>query len=909
MPAALHILRLKVGGWKAISENNPIEIDFRDAGIFGSSALIVGPNESGKSSLFSALRFALFEKHNRRGDASKNWVNNDSDEAKIEVDLLINGHNYSIIKTRKLTKGGTSLLYEGLGTEKTIIQRGNDADTKVLELLGASAHSSRNEEEMPSNWGLLAWLLAPQGMDSVNPARESGTETLGLNRVMSPELSSLETALNKSNATELNANGTPRKHGKYYEADEEEKKQRNEIAVLVNKSEAFSDLMENIQKTNIKIDDSKEKVENAQGEYDGVIGDHSDSEPVLGLNLESLEKTVSTLEKQKTEFLQELNTLKQLEKELADARTNEKGSIEDEATSHAVLNTNVLEQRIQDNKEKENELTLEELRKQHREHATRVSEIEQQMKRKSLLAELSKVEELMAESVEVLKGGVILDLEVLQAIKSLIDQYTSVQQRIDAKKDVSGLTVESEGEFDGKIIVDGEEQSSLGSPKPFGIGLDIQTKKGTTIIVKSITQDDDENLLAERNQLKTDFGKYNVSDFNELCEKYQTEQNRSSSVQSIDQNLALLRSKEILEKDISQIDLIEFSEDELKDIEILISERNEMQDTLDTDAKTLKQLRLDNQENRARLGELRKQHEQLRIFRAERETIVKSNDRQVREEIQRKGGIEQRKTRLDGVKKDLKKSKKELQTTVGSLDQKRNSRKSNVKRAKTNLARSKSDFDDIKTQLTRLKYEAEQIGDENIHETLHELTTRHQDTSLLLKRLEIQALARNSLAKRIKLKISESTSIETKPIREKVSDWLYAVTEGKWRRVEMEGNLEIKEIHGPQGKMLPGEDYGSHGLQQVIHALIRLAVATHIYEKGKEDNPEFPPVSLVMDESQGHVDDARVGLLMERFNTAIEDGQVQIIALSHRESEFRNLNPVIEYRVDKRRYHGIEEEE
>ena len=183
--------------------------------MFGSSALIVGPNESGKSSLFSALRFALFENHDRGGDVTKNWVNYESDEATIEVDLLINGETYSIIKTKKSTKGGSSKLFEGIGIDKTILQRGNDADTKVLELLGASANSTRTEE-MPSNWGLLAWLLAPQGMDSVNPARESGTETLGLNRVMSPELSSLQDTLNKSNASELNpGDGTPKKHGQY----------------------------------------------------------------------------------------------------------------------------------------------------------------------------------------------------------------------------------------------------------------------------------------------------------------------------------------------------------------------------------------------------------------------------------------------------------------------------------------------------------------------------------------------------------------------------------------------------------------------------------------------------------------------------------------------------------------------
>ena len=247
----------------------------------------------------------------------------------------------------------------------------------------------------------------------------------------------------------------------------------------------------------------------------------------------------------------------------------------------------------------------------------------------------------------------------------------------------------------------------------------------------------------------------------------------------------------------------------------------------------------------------------------------------------------------------------EIATT--SIDQKRKSRKSNVKRAKKNLNRAKSDLDDIKEEMTRLKFEAEQIGNQNIHDDLHDSLTHHQDVLKRLTRLKRQVHARNRLANRIKLKISESTSIETKPIRDKVGEWLYAVTDGKWRRVTMDGNLEIKEIHGPQGKMLPGEDYGSHGLQQVIHALIRLAVATHIHEKGKKENPDFPPVSLVMDESQGHVDDDRVRLLVERFNTAIKDGEVQVIALSHRETEFRSLSPVIEYRVDKRQ--SYEEEE
>ena len=910
MPAALHILRLKVGGWKAIGEDNPIEIDFQGSNMFGSSALIVGPNESGKSSLFSALRFALFENHDRGGDVTKNWVNYESDKATIEVDLLINGKTYSIIKTRKFAKtvNASSKLFEGTDIDKTILQRGRDADTKIRELLGASAKRTRMEE-MPSNWGLLAWLLAPQGMDSVNPARESGTETLGLNRVMSPELSSLQDTLNKSNESELNPVGTPKKYGKYWEADQEEQKLRSEIIELTNKSEAFSDLMENIQKCNAKIDDLKDKEEEAQNEYDAVIGDHSDSEPLLGINLGSLKTEVDAQKLQKTELSNELKTLTGLEKELTKARGGETESIESEITVRSKLKQVVLEQQIQDTKEKNDENALEELRKQHRKSAEEIDKIEKQRNRKKLVDELTKVEEKMQNHEDILKVGPVLDLSELQDIKSLIEEYRSIQQRIDAKKDVSGLTVESEGEFDGTIFVDGEEHSSFDSPKPFGISLGIHTKKGQSITVKSITQDDDERLLEERSKLKSQFGKYDSKDFESLDDKYTTEHFRYGTSERISRDLSLWKSKDDLEKEISQITLIEFSEDKLNDIQIRITERDEMQEKLDRDSKSHKEFRKANEDSRKTIGELRKEHEKSLLLRAACVATAKAKDKHVRNEISRKGDLEQRKTRLNDAEIELKKTVKDLETATTSIDQKRKSRNSNVRRTKKNLQMAKSDSEDIQEQLTRLKYEAEQIGNDNIHDELHELSTRHQDASHLLKRLKTQVLARDRLAKRIETKISESTFNDTKPIREKVSEWLYAVTESKWRQVVMSGNLEIEEIHGPQGKILPGEDYGSHGLQQVIHALIRLAVATHIYEKGKKDNPKFPPVSLVMDESQGHVDDVRVRLLMERFNTAITDGKVQVIALSHRENEFRNLNPVIEYRVDKRRLYPIEEEE
>jgi hypothetical protein len=61
-----------------------------------------------------------------------------------------------------------------------------------------------------------------------------------------------------------------------------------------------------------------------------------------------------------------------------------------------------------------------------------------------------------------------------------------------------------------------------------------------------------------------------------------------------------------------------------------------------------------------------------------------------------------------------------------------------------------------------------------------------------------------------------------------------------------------------------------------------------------------------MDESQSHVDGDRVKRLMHVFNKQIEQGTVQVIALSHRRNEFQNLN-AMNYDISRREAYDLEE--
>lgn len=76
----------------------PIDLDFRGSGLW----LMHGANGSGKSSVFDAITFALFDK--ARGSQLAKLVNDNSKAAHVEVEFEHKGERYLVKRTLKLTK-------------------------------------------------------------------------------------------------------------------------------------------------------------------------------------------------------------------------------------------------------------------------------------------------------------------------------------------------------------------------------------------------------------------------------------------------------------------------------------------------------------------------------------------------------------------------------------------------------------------------------------------------------------------------------------------------------------------------------------------------------------------------------------------------------------------------------------
>ena len=115
----------------------------------------------------------------------------------------------------------------------------------------------------------------------------------------------------------------------------------------------------------------------------------------------------------------------------------------------------------------------------------------------------------------------------------------------------------------------------------------------------------------------------------------------------------------------------------------------------------------------------------------------------------------------------------------------------------------------------------------------------------------------------------------------------------------MEGKMKGNGKKGRERKKSEGEKDGREGKKKVRNGKIRGEVGRKKHDDKSKDMEDFPPVALVMAESQGNVDDTRVLRLVGTFNREIKSGRVQVIALPHRRNEFQTLH-ALNYNIERR---------
>lgn len=891
MPAAINLLKVTVSGWKAIDET-PVEISFE-----GESWLIYGGNETGKSSTFSAIRAALFERPDARGAFANDWVNNQTPNgARIELELLVDGRAYTIVKTRGTNGNGNTKLYDGCGGGRTQISTGTDAVNEILELIGARPRGGAGgrDLEQPQNWGILAWLLAPQGMDSVTPAREQGTQTIGLERAVSDQMVQVEETLKASLNTQLTATGRVAGNSTYKAAIDAMEDATETLSEIETRRGKYTHLLQEITQVEQLIEGENGKLAEAEEAINNLVDEEVD---LTDINAEiatiqgqidtkeqeivAAEQNVTALEEIENEANTHKNELKDFKDQIKDFHSRKKALDSEIKSNHEQIKSHA--ERLKANSEEN--LTKQGLLRVAASETTRIE----------LEGTLVKLDELENERSELLKQGPILDDDELRNMHDLVSRYDKADAMLEAISKGMGVSVQIDGDLKANWNIDGLE-TEVDSEIAFAQEMAIQSDHFTLNLKKETNED--MNWVEERNDCATEFEKYSVADSAGLRDKWEAERLRAKLAESLNAKIDPIPSREEiegrLEKLPEQTDGAEKLDEEVlegeikalgnekEDLEAIIQELNDNTEPLEQESTTLGN----------ELGA-------LRASETATDALATSAYARRDTEIEAKGVMATRVQRLNdlnGEQVDLKDGRQQLIVRKETEELAARGGLKQARRVKSHIER---ELISKQADLNTLNSNAEELGGENLQQALVKANIAVKATCQNKKRIEGVVEAERRLLNRFTDALDVATELEIGPIKDQVQIWLAAVTRGKWTQLEMDSKLNVTRIDGPASLPIEGEKVGSGGLKQVIHGLIRLAVACKIHDDKAADNPEFPPVALVMDESQGHVDDDRVRRLVGRFNAEIERGRVQVIALSHRRNEFQALN-ARNYNVERR---------
>jgi len=891
MPAAINLLKVTVSGWKAIDEN-PVEISFE-----GESWLIYGGNETGKSSTFSAIRAALFERPDARGTFANDWVNNQTPNgARIELELLVDGRAYTIVKTRGTNGNGNTKLYEGCGGGRTQISTGTDAVNEILELIGARPRGGAGgrDLEQPQNWGILAWLLAPQGMDSVTPAREQGTQTIGLERAVSDQMVQVEETLKASLNTQLTPTGRVAGHSTYKAAIDAMGDATETLSEIETRRGKYTHLLQEITQVEQLIEGENGKLVEAEEAINNLVDEEVDLTDI-NAEIATIQGQIDTKEQEIVAAEQNVTALKEIENEANTHQNKLKGFKEQIKKVHS--RKKALDSEIKSNHE------------QIKSHAERLKEnSEENLTKQGLLrvaaAETTRIElkktlvkldELENERSELLKQGPILADDELRNMHDLVSRYDKADAMLEAISKGMGVSVQIDGDLKANWNIDGLE-TEVDSEIAFAQEMAIQSDHFTLNLKKETNED--KNWVEERNDCATEFEKYSVADSAGLRKKWEAERLRAKLAESLNAKIDPISSREEIEGRLKKLPEQsdgsekldeEVLEGEIKalgsekeDLETIIQELNDNAEPLETESTTLGN----------ELGA-------LRASETATDALATSAYARRDTEIEAKGVMAtrvQRLNHLNGEQVDMKDGRQQLIVRKETEELAARGGLKQARRVKSHIER---ELISKQADLNTLNSNAEELGGENLQQALVKANIAVKATCQNKKRIEGVVEAEKRLLNRFTDALDVATELEIGPIKDQVQIWLAAVTQGKWTQLEMDSKLNVTRIDGPASLPIEGEKVGSGGLKQVIHGLIRLAVACKIHDDKAADNPEFPPVALVMDESQGHVDDDRVRRLVGRFNAEIGRGRVQVIALSHRRNEFQALN-ARNYNVERR---------
>lgn len=304
------IQRIAVANWRGLD----FELDGLDPGL----NLIAGPNESGKSRLVEALRFALFESTSGKAAHKKNLESWGvaPEKPQVTVAFELDGTTWHLEKVFLGTGCNTRLRG---GTEEL---SGEEAEQRLCDLLEVAGGTGRTEVKVQDQ-GIWSLLWVDQGESQGEPVHNTDSQNriLGL---LTEEIG--EAAAGESGKRVLALAEAER--NRYYTASTGKEKDtltrpRENVAELeqrlaeaVVRRDALANAADELERARAAVQDLTTRHQEAQGELEDLRERHQQTE-ALRHDLELAEERARTAASTQQEAAQKVERLASEHEELA----------------------------------------------------------------------------------------------------------------------------------------------------------------------------------------------------------------------------------------------------------------------------------------------------------------------------------------------------------------------------------------------------------------------------------------------------------------------------------------------------------------------------------------------------------------------------------------------------------------
>ena len=881
----MKLLHLELTDWRQFC-GGPHKISFDDR-----STIFAGPNEVGKSTIFEAIRRALFD----RCRSTAQWVQHIAPygiRGAVPTVLLEFEHNGKGLRIEKAfgEQRGTATLSERKDGGWMPIARNQDADEQLRELLGAT-FSGSTEGTRPDNWGAFQWLFVPQDERDLPEDRSQAIGHLGLPEAgVSDDFRAVLGLVDETYHETYTPTGRVSTRSEWQRIEEElDRLQRDKGAVeatlkeLDEKRRRYDEIQDQMPLLEQDTTQAKQEWDKALQEHvdlSGAEGQHdaaqarydqkkakadearrilkerlnlekADGAAAKELDVASKERASKVAERDRTsdELGKARDGVRDLENQLADARR----SLQDASDLLSIKNKEAEEKR---------------LKKVH----DRIREIEQE------------IEGLKFQLIGETPGA-----DLLEQIATLLGEAEAKRSAIGS----SALQVTVNGAPDLKILLDGRPLESetgtaiedvlIASPSGGSVRVKGDTSRAQRLAdgAKEIDQqvrdllepfkvDSLQALRALREERLNKEGKLGTLKTERLALDNRQLSEIDSTLAYLDREIEKLREGRKKRGALDAHDTL--SDQELEQlVDRLGQEISEIDKQLNDTRKERDELyqRLEGVRDEAEKAESAYQAAKARKEGAE-ESLDQHRDRS--------GSMDRCQDRADSAKEELQKAKEELDSARASLEKLREDAEVRRTTAKQKYDRLSERVQQQKARAEELARHLEEASDKGYYAKAAELERQVASEEARLTRVALRAEAIKLLKEKMEAVRSSVVQRVVAPIKEDLDVRLAAATRGRYRVATLGDELVPQRL---QGDAECEFDDGSQGLRELVNTLLRMSIAAHLAEQ--------EPQTLILDDPCVHVSRERTARVVELLNQLTAAGKVQAVVLTHRENEFAGL--------------------